>query len=97
MFFILESLAMSLDLSVMELIKGEKLVSNQILADEAEQSMQDVFQLFSNEFKRTRVPKSIRRFFAPQTYCQGLAMILLILGSVYVIVGGILFFYFWSV
>lgn len=90
--FILESLAMNLGLSVMELLKGEKLADNQVLANEAEQSIRDILQLFSDESDKSRVPESFRSFFAPRTYRQTIAKILLLVGIIQFVVGGVLFF-----
>lgn len=90
--FILEALARRLDLSLIDLLQGEKHMDNQILVNEAEQRMRDVLLLFSDDFAKDRTPESIRRFLAPKTWQQLTALIFLLIGTIHLITGTILFF-----
>ena len=87
---LLEPLTMILDVSVIELLQGERQAEAQISTAEAEQRVRDALHLIMDDLEQSRVPKAVQRFFAPQYYQKALAMVLFVVGFCLVVTGVIL-------
>jgi transcriptional regulator with XRE-family HTH domain len=88
---ILEALSAVLDISVIELLRGEWQNSNLISKKEAEESVRDAIHLIMDDLNKNPVPESVRRFFAPNSYQTVIAIVFFIVGICLGITGGVTF------
>jgi len=87
---LLEPLTTVLDISVIELLRGEHQTGSQISTEEAEQSVRDALHLLMADLEKNNVPVVVQKFFAPQYYQKAFALVLFFVGASLGITGGIL-------
>jgi len=87
---ILEMLADTLDVSVIDLIRGEKETGDFISISDAENSVREAINLVMVDLEKSHVPEPIRRLFAPQNYPKAFSIVLGIVGFLLAATGGIL-------